>query len=146
MAASTLLSAVHVYTLRCAARGSIAEMKRNTLYIDSVSFYSQSSNVDSFPLYEWDSTNKIKLSKEALCLIFCEYGVCVGVGSNSPMAAISGSTLFYTDIISYVTIYGHGDSHQGSNTIYISVFYFKIPSTFNEVLGLMLFDGLKIIH
>ena len=120
MSASTLLSVIHIYTLRCSASGAIDETRRNTLYIDNASYYSQSSNVDSFPLYEWDSTNKIKLSRKTLCLIFCEYGVCVGVGSMSPMAARSGNTLFYTDTISYVTIYGYSDNAQTTSTIYIS--------------------------
>ena len=123
MAATTLLSAIHVYTLKCNATGTISEMTRKTLYISGASYYSESSNVDSFSLYKWDNTNKITLSKETLCLIFCEYGVCVGIGSNSPMAVVYGSTLFYTKTISFVEIYGHGDSHQGSNTIYISFLF-----------------------
>lgn len=123
MASGTLLSSIHVYTLSCRATGSISEMKQNTLTINSASYYSQSSNVDSFSLYKWDDTNKITLSQKTLCLVFCNYGVCVGTGSNSPMAAISGCTLFYTKIISFVEIYGHGTSNQGINTIYISFLF-----------------------
>ena len=123
MAATTLLSAIHVYTLECMATGSISEMTRQNLYISEASYCSRSSNVDSFSLYKWDNTNKITLSEETLCLIFCEYGVCVGIGSKSPMKAVRGCTLFYTKTISYVEIYGHEESNEESNTIYISFLF-----------------------